>query len=334
MSDMKFGCIWLKSGRAVIGIPGSFLLILAGISCGMGCAGMREWVGVFVLVSLLSSAESLVHRPRPKTISRRRSETAVVSVCQERAPKIYREAFVTVETSLGSPACFRVSFAHSWIGRPGSPVKKASANVRECPGLSRRLLKRARRHHWSFWFQEGFLKSHIGNLLMLRLCPYVRAFAPGCQVMSSSPSLGHTFSSLEPVGQKGVLTGDFFVVAGALMRFASRRLGLRSSCIQKPNYVFFVLANFTSCVVANFNRGCPSVRRFGNAHRGRMMSKVVSVWMMNVNAPVFIVNVTRGGRLVQLSSPIVLVAPASVVRWRGVLSKSIDMLVCRLRRLR
>ncbi|OWM82758.1 hypothetical protein CDL15_Pgr008639 [Punica granatum] len=82
--------------------------------------------------------------------------------------------------------------------------------------------------------------------------------------------------------------------------------------------------------VASFNRGCPSVRHLD----GRMMFEVVSVCMMNVNAPIFIVNVTCGGRLVQSSSPIVLVAPASIVRWRGVLSKPIGMLVCRLRRLR
>ncbi|PKI71117.1 hypothetical protein CRG98_008485 [Punica granatum] len=46
--------------------------------------------------------------------------------------------------------CFRVQFIGSWIGRPGNPVGKASANVRECPGLSRRLLKCARECHWSF----------------------------------------------------------------------------------------------------------------------------------------------------------------------------------------
>ncbi|PKI32833.1 hypothetical protein CRG98_046776 [Punica granatum] len=65
-------------------------------------------------------------------------------------------------------ACFRVPFTCPWIGRPRSPVRKASAIVRECPGLSRRLLKCARRCHWSFWYQEGFLKSHIGYLLTLR----------------------------------------------------------------------------------------------------------------------------------------------------------------------
>ncbi|OWM65578.1 hypothetical protein CDL15_Pgr023848 [Punica granatum] len=44
-------------------------------------------------------------------------------------------------------ACFRVPFTCPWIGRPRSPVMKASANVRECPGLSRRLLKCAQRCH-------------------------------------------------------------------------------------------------------------------------------------------------------------------------------------------
>ncbi|OWM82804.1 hypothetical protein CDL15_Pgr022800 [Punica granatum] len=83
-------------------------------------------------------------------------------------------------------------------------------------------------------------------------------------------------------------------------------------------------------VVASFNRGCPSVRRLD----GRMIFEVVSVGMMNVNAPIFIVNVTCGGRLVQLSSSIMLVAPALVLCWRGVLSKPIGMLVCRLRWLR
>ncbi|PKI70469.1 hypothetical protein CRG98_009139 [Punica granatum] len=65
-------------------------------------------------------------------------------------------------------ACFWVSFTCLWIGRHGSPVRKASANVRECPGLSRRLLKCAWRCYWSFWYQEGFLKSHIGHLSTLR----------------------------------------------------------------------------------------------------------------------------------------------------------------------
>ncbi|PKI61616.1 hypothetical protein CRG98_017991 [Punica granatum] len=73
------------------------------------------------------------------------SETTVISVCQKRVPKVYQEAFVTIETSLRRPTCFRVPFICSWIGRPGSPVRKASANVRECAGLSRRLLKCARR---------------------------------------------------------------------------------------------------------------------------------------------------------------------------------------------
>ncbi|OWM72935.1 hypothetical protein CDL15_Pgr016495 [Punica granatum] len=64
-------------------------------------------------------------------------------------------------------ACFRVSFGYSWIGRPESPVRKASVNVRERPGLSRVLLKCARMCHWSFWHQEGFLESHTRYLLML-----------------------------------------------------------------------------------------------------------------------------------------------------------------------
>ncbi|OWM65545.1 hypothetical protein CDL15_Pgr023815 [Punica granatum] len=46
---------------------------------------------------------------------------------------------------------FRVPFIGSCIGRPRSHVKKASANVRECPSLSRRLLKCTQGCHWSFW---------------------------------------------------------------------------------------------------------------------------------------------------------------------------------------
>ncbi|OWM89169.1 hypothetical protein CDL15_Pgr023667 [Punica granatum] len=86
-------------------------------------------------------------------------------------------------------ACFLVPFTCPRIGRPGSPLRKASANVLECPGLSWRLLKCAQRCHWSF-------------------CPYphVRTFAPGCQVMSRSLSLDPTFLSLVPVDQNGVLT--------------------------------------------------------------------------------------------------------------------------------
>ncbi|OWM72547.1 hypothetical protein CDL15_Pgr005016 [Punica granatum] len=86
-------------------------------------------------------------------------------------------------------ACFWVPFTCPRIRRPGSPFRKAFANVQECLGLSMRLLKCTRRCHWSFC-----------------LCPHVRTFAPGCQVMSSSLSLGPTFLSLEPVDQNGVLT--------------------------------------------------------------------------------------------------------------------------------
>ncbi|PKI58138.1 hypothetical protein CRG98_021468 [Punica granatum] len=132
------------------------------------------------------------------------SETTVISICQKRVLKACWEAFVTIKTSLGRSkrasfpesgstwetkmnsetksesysmvlvvlgcvqACFRVLFICLWIGRLGSPVRKASANVREYPGLSRSLLKCAQRCHWSFWYQEGFLKSHIGYLLTLR----------------------------------------------------------------------------------------------------------------------------------------------------------------------
>ncbi|PKI61293.1 hypothetical protein CRG98_018319 [Punica granatum] len=55
------------------------------------------------------------------------SETTVIFVRQKRVLKACREAFVTIET------------------RPESLVMKASTNVRECPDLSRRLLKCARR---------------------------------------------------------------------------------------------------------------------------------------------------------------------------------------------
>ncbi|PKI60685.1 hypothetical protein CRG98_018932 [Punica granatum] len=89
------------------------------------------------------------------------SETIAISVCQKRVPK----------------ACFRVPFIYLWIGHPEIPVRKAFANVREYPSLSRRPLKCARRHHWSFWYQEGFLEFHIGYLLTLRSCPRVCVFA-------------------------------------------------------------------------------------------------------------------------------------------------------------
>ncbi|PKI58781.1 hypothetical protein CRG98_020840 [Punica granatum] len=80
------------------------------------------------------------------------------------------------------PACFQVPFICLWIGRPGSPVKKASANVRECPNLSRRLLKCARGRHWSF-------------------CPClrVRMFASVGPSVNSDPS----FSQVLSVGAGG-----------------------------------------------------------------------------------------------------------------------------------
>ncbi|PKI71127.1 hypothetical protein CRG98_008495 [Punica granatum] len=40
----------------------------------------------------------------------------------------------------------------------------------------------------------------------------------------------------------------------------------------------------------------PQCTSLGNAYRGWMMSEVVSVRALNANAPVFIVDVTRGGR--------------------------------------
>ncbi|PKI63130.1 hypothetical protein CRG98_016462 [Punica granatum] len=84
------------------------------------------------------------------------------------------------------------------------------------------------------------------------------------------------------------------------------------------------------CVGANFSRGCPSVRHLpwlccrelqlgmpqctslGNAYRGWMMSEVVSVRALNANAPIFIVDVTRGGRFVQPSPLTVSSTPTEV----------------------
>ncbi|OWM84370.1 hypothetical protein CDL15_Pgr021939 [Punica granatum] len=84
-------------------------------------------------------------------------------------PETQSESYSVVQMVLGCvQACFRVPFTCPRIGRPGSPFRKASANVQECPGLSRRLLKCPWRCHWSFWYQEGFLESHIGYLLTLR----------------------------------------------------------------------------------------------------------------------------------------------------------------------
>ncbi|PKI75911.1 hypothetical protein CRG98_003694 [Punica granatum] len=110
-------------------------------------------------VCFVSWAERLTRRPwleinirrRPKNPQTRLSqcfpsvlmcsETTVISVCQKRVTKACREAFVTIEMSFGRSACFRVPFTCPWISRPESPVRKASANVRECPDLSMRLLK-------------------------------------------------------------------------------------------------------------------------------------------------------------------------------------------------
>ncbi|PKI74794.1 hypothetical protein CRG98_004812 [Punica granatum] len=60
-------------------------------------------------------------------------------------------------------------------------------------------------------------------------------------------------------------------------------------------------------VEANFNQRDPSVCRLLRW----MMSEVVSVRALNVNAPVFIVDVTHGGQLVQSSSPDRLVSSMS-----------------------
>ncbi|PKI34394.1 hypothetical protein CRG98_045215 [Punica granatum] len=82
--------------------------------------------------------------------------------------------FLVLVTLRCVQTCFRVSFIGSWIGNLGSPVRKTSANVRECPGLSKRLLKCARGCHWSLSYQKGFLMSHIGHLLTLCSCLRVR----------------------------------------------------------------------------------------------------------------------------------------------------------------
>ncbi|PKI40452.1 hypothetical protein CRG98_039156 [Punica granatum] len=89
---------------------------------------------------------------------------------------------------------FRVPFIGSCIGRPRSHVKKASANVRECPSLSRRLLKCTQGCHWSFWYKERFLETHIGYLLTLRSCLRVCMFAFVGSTMNSDPSFGWIFS--------------------------------------------------------------------------------------------------------------------------------------------
>ncbi|PKI38867.1 hypothetical protein CRG98_040738 [Punica granatum] len=63
-------------------------------------------------------------------------------------------------------ACFRVPFTCPWIGRPESPVRKVSANVRGVPRLK----------------QEAFeMRSESVPL-------HVRAFASDCRVMNSNPS--------------------------------------------------------------------------------------------------------------------------------------------------
>ncbi|PKI72002.1 hypothetical protein CRG98_007618 [Punica granatum] len=60
-------------------------------------------------------------------------------------PEMQSESCSMVLVVLGCvQAYFRVPFTCPRIERPGSPFRKASANVQECPGLSRRLLKCAR----------------------------------------------------------------------------------------------------------------------------------------------------------------------------------------------
>ncbi|OWM63743.1 hypothetical protein CDL15_Pgr006005 [Punica granatum] len=83
---------------------------------------------------------------------------------------------------------------------------------------------------------------------------------------------------------------------------------------------------------ANFKQGDPSVRRLprlcwrelqsvmpqctslANAHGRWMMSEMVPQRELNMNAPVLIVNVTRGGRLVQ-SSPLTFSCRQCRLRW-------------------
>ncbi|PKI78947.1 hypothetical protein CRG98_000659 [Punica granatum] len=100
------------------------------------------------------------------------SETTVIFVCKKRVPKACREAFVTIKTSLGRSTCFRVPFICSWIGHPGSIVRKASANVQECPGLSRRLLKCTRSlSSCDQGYRWCSLLESVGQNGLLTACP-------------------------------------------------------------------------------------------------------------------------------------------------------------------
>ncbi|PKI58137.1 hypothetical protein CRG98_021467 [Punica granatum] len=133
-------------------------------------------------------------------------------------------------------ACFRVPFTCLWIGRLGSPVRKASANVRECPDLSKKLLKCARSpcpHVRSFasncrvtnsnpsFGQESLCREPRFLLLFRSPCPHVRSFASNCRVTNSNPSFGQESLCREPVGQNGVLTSAIVpdsVVLGFVVR--------------------------------------------------------------------------------------------------------------------
>ncbi|PKI64999.1 hypothetical protein CRG98_014584 [Punica granatum] len=133
------------------------------------------------------------------------SETTVISVCQKRVPKACREVFVTIETSLERSSlgvCRPISGSRLSVresGLPGALSGKASAEVRGCPGLSRRLLKCARSRR-----------------------PHVRAFASDCQITNSNLSFGRESLCRQPVGQNGVLTACPSLV-GCLIRGCNQR---------------------------------------------------------------------------------------------------------------
>ncbi|PKI63432.1 hypothetical protein CRG98_016099 [Punica granatum] len=133
--------------------------------------------------------------------------TTAISVFPKRIPKVCRKAFGTIKMSLGKSACFRVPFTCPWIGGPGSLVRKASANIQECPDLSRRLLKCSRRCHWSFC--RG---------------PHVRSFTSDCRVTNSNLSFGRESLCREPVGQNGVL-----IACPSLVECSIRGWGERAS---------------------------------------------------------------------------------------------------------
>ncbi|PKI33204.1 hypothetical protein CRG98_046405 [Punica granatum] len=174
--------------------------------------------------------QSGVDRPRspiaPLCIVVPVSGIAVISVLHDCAPKIHREAFATLGTSLGKPC--RVpkgpfpGVVYSSVDRaPGTLLEKASVRDRGCLGFSRMPPECARTCRCDSVMNSAAVPAPVASGLVVCLlfrspsrshlvdpaffchsCLHARMFVSDCRVTNSNPGFGQGFSCRKPVGPK------------------------------------------------------------------------------------------------------------------------------------